>query len=194
MRLRTINKAAFVLLLAGCAHLNLVWAQAPAVSASKEIMPEPEFADVFFRLDTGKLIPLERQTATMQGRAGGFIVVSVKASWEIPGANSPVRFRSGRPLDFVVRTALDPSGADPATLYFLSKLDVKNKTRELVVMEGHASPGGATMNGNPAQSALPVTFSRYGDSSLKLTTGPLPPGEYALSGPYVQPIFCFGVD
>ncbi len=161
---------------------------------AQETPSEPEFADVFFRLDAGKLVPLERQTATIQGKASGFIVMSMKSSWEIPGTKSPVRFRSDQPLEFVVRSLLTQSAIDPSTFYFLHKLNIKKKTRELVVMVGHASPGSATMNNDPAQGALPVTFARYGASSLKMTTGPLPSGEYALSGPYAQTAFCFGVD
>ena len=157
-------------------------------------LPEPDFADVFFRLDAGKLVPLERQTTTIQGKASGFIVMSMNASWEIPGAKSQIRFRSDQPLDFVMRTALDPSALDPSTMYLLRRLNSRKKTREIVVMVGHASPGGATMNNDPAQGALPVSFARYGASSLKMTTGPLPPGEYVLSRPYAQTVFCFGVD
>jgi hypothetical protein len=161
---------------------------------AQETLSEPEFADVFFRLDAGKLVPLERQTATIQGKASGFIVMNMKASWEIAGTKSPVRFRSDQPLDFVVRSLLAPSAVDPSTFYFLRKLNIKKKARELVVMVGHASPGGATINNDPAQGALPLTFARYGASSLKMTTGSLPPGEYALSRPYALTVFCFGVD
>jgi len=161
---------------------------------AQETLSEPEFADVFFRLDVGKLVPLERQTATIQGKASGFIVMNMKASMEIPGTKSPVRFHSDQPFNFVVRSMLAPLAVDPSTFYFLRKLNIKKKTRELVVMVGHASPGGATMNNDPAQGALPVTFTRYGTLSLKMTTGPLQSGEYALSGPYAQTVFCFGVD
>ena len=51
-------------------------------ATARETLSEPEFADVFFRLDAGKLLPLERQTATIQGKASGFIVMSMKASSE----------------------------------------------------------------------------------------------------------------
>ena len=129
-----------------------------------------------------------------KGRRAGFIVMNMKASWELSGTKSPVRFRSDEPLDFVVRSQLLLSAVDPSTFYFLRKLNIKKKNRELVVMVGHASPGSATMNNDPALGALPVTFGRYGISSLKITTGPLPPGEYALSGSYAQTVFCFGVD
>jgi hypothetical protein len=72
---------------------------------AQETLSEPEFADVFFRLDAGKLVSLERQTAAIQGKASGFIIMSTKAASEFPGTKSPVRFRSDQSLDFVVRTS-----------------------------------------------------------------------------------------
>lgn len=194
MKLHRISKASFVLLMAGMAGSILGWTQTPGIPVAKEVVTEPEFADVFFQLDAGKLISLERQTTFIQGKASGFIVMSMKASWEIPGIKSSVRFHSDQPLDFVVRSLFAQSAVDPSTFYFLRRLNVKKKTREMVVMTGHASPGSATINNDPAQDALPLTFTRYGDSSLKMTTGPLPPGEYALSRPYAQIVFCFGID
>lgn len=74
---------------------------------------EPEFADIFFGLDAGKLIPLERQTAVVQGKVSGFIVMNSKVASDFPGAKSPVRFPSGRSLDFVVRTTTAASHTDP---------------------------------------------------------------------------------
>jgi len=194
MMSQKMRRTAFVLLLAGLAGTILGWAQTPGIPVSKKVVTEPEFADVFFQLDAEKLVSLERQTTYIQGKASGFIVMNMKASWEIPGTKSPVRFHSNQPLEFVVRPQLEPSAVDPNSFYFLSKLSIKKKTRELVVMVGHASPGGATINNDPAQNALPITFTRYGDSSLKITTGTLEPGEYALSRPYAQTVFCFGVD
>lgn len=154
---------------------------------------EPEFANVFFDLDAGRLVPLERTTTSIQGKATGFIVMSAKATAEIPGAKSPVRFRSDQPLDFVVMTPL-ASSADPSTMYVLKKLTVKKKNRELLLTHIHATPFGATANSELAESALPVTFARYGSSSLKMSTTPLPPGEYAVSQAYGQTVFCFGID
>jgi hypothetical protein len=161
---------------------------------AQSTLPEPEFADAFFRLDADRLIPLERQTGYIQAKASGFIVMSMKSSFEFPGAKSPVRFRSDQSLDFVVRSPLAPSAVDPSTVYFLRRMNSKKKTRELSLMVGRASPGSATMHNDPAQDALHVTFARYGSSSLKMTTGPLPPGEYALGRPYIQTVFCFGID
>jgi hypothetical protein len=164
------------------------------VGVAQETVSEPEFADVFFRLDAGNLVSLERQTASVQGKASGFIVMSMKAASEFPGPKSPVRFHAGQPIDFVVRTFLASSTVDPNTLYVLRKLDSKKKTRELVFMAGHITPVGGSSKTNLAQGGLPVEFARYGASSFKMTTGPLQPGEYAVSLLYAQTVFCFGVD
>jgi hypothetical protein len=169
-------------------------AAAGAVGLAQEVPPEPEFANVFFRLDAGKLVPLERQTAAVQGKASGFIVMSMKAASEFPGAKSPIRFDAGKALDFVVRSPFASSTVDPDTLYTLRKLSGKKKSRELVIMAGHVTPLGMSTNSGLAEGALPVTFARYGASSMKLTTGPLPPGEYAVSALHAQTVFCFGID
>jgi hypothetical protein len=162
--------------------------------AAQEILLEPEFADAFFRLDAGKLVPLERETAAIQGKVSGFIVMNTKSSSEFPGTKSPVRFRSNQSLDFVVRSPLAGSSVDPNTLYVLRKLNIKKKSRELVIVAGHASPLGASAKTDLAEGVLAVTFARYGASSIRMTTAPLPPGEYALSRLYAQTVFCFGVD
>ena len=107
-------------------------------------MAEPDTAEVFYKLGDGKLIPLERQTATIHGKASRFIVMNMKSVSEFPGGKSPVRFRSGEPLDFVVRSAIASSAVDPNSLYTLRRLDEKRKKRELVIMAGHASPVGVS--------------------------------------------------
>ena len=89
---------------------------------------EPDTAEVFYGLENSKLVPLERQTATIHGKASGFIVMSMKSSSEFPGGKSPIRFRSGEPLDFVVRSVLALSAVDPNTLYSLRRLDEKKKS------------------------------------------------------------------
>jgi hypothetical protein len=161
---------------------------------AQEPLSEPEFANVFFRLDAGKLTPLERETAAIQGKASGFIVMSTKAVSEFPGAKSSVRFRTGESLDFVVRSPLASSTVDPSTLYVLRRLNGKKKNRELVIMAGHVTPIGGSTKTDLAQGVLPVAFARYGTTSIKMATGSLPPGEYAVSQIYAQTVFCFGVD
>jgi hypothetical protein len=161
---------------------------------AQSVVPEPEMADVFYRLDGDKLVPLERQAAAIRANVHGYIVMSMKTASEFPGAKSPVRFKSSEHLDFVVRSAIPASVIDPNTIYSLRKLTHKKKTRELVIMSGHATPFGASATTTPAEGVLPVEFSRYGTSSLKMTAGPLAPGEYAVGHPYGPAVFCFGVD
>src|ERR1039457_2670515 len=93
---------------------------------------------------------------------------------EIPGGKSSVRFKAGQ-LDFIVRTALAPSAVDPNSVYCLRKMNATKKRRELVIMAGHVSPVEGSSTVNLARDALPVNFSKYGSSSLKLTTAELPP-------------------
>jgi hypothetical protein len=155
---------------------------------------EPDIAEIFYRLDHDKLVPLERQAAALKGGAHGFIVMSMKTSSEFPGGKSPVRFKSGEKLDLIVRSAVPVSAVDPNIIYYLRKLNAKKKTRELVMMSGHASPLGLSTTTTPAEGVLPVDFTRYGSSSLKMTTGELAPGEYAVGRPYGPAVFCFGVD
>jgi hypothetical protein len=161
--------------------------------AQTEII-QPDLADIFYRLDEGKLIPLERQTAAFKGGAHGFIVMSMKAAAEFPGAKSPVRFRTGERIEFVVRSILSGSTVDPNILYSLRKLESKRKTRQLVIMSGHATPLGGSATVTPAEGTLQVEFSKHGASSYKMIVKDLPPGEYAVGRLYGPSVFCFGVD
>src|SRR4051794_12931978 len=95
--------------------------------------PEPDIADIFYVLDGTKLTLLERQSVTFHGSAHGFIVMSMKSSSEFAGGRSPVRLKGGQPLEFIVRTIIPPTAVDPGTIYCLRKLNVKKKTRELVM-------------------------------------------------------------
>lgn len=155
--------------------------------------PEPEFADVFFRLDGGNLVPLERQAVVTQFNVTGFLVVNGKGALAFPGAASPVRFRSGD-LAFVVRSLSGASAADPSDLYRLRKLTPEKDKREAIISTVHASPLGASASNTRSDGVLPVRFSRYGASSYKVSVDALPPGEYALGQAGGHTAFCFGVD
>ena len=90
--------------------------------------PEPTYSDVFFALDStaAKLIPLERQAATIQGKAKFLGYGGIKVSSQFKPAKSPVRLKSGVHLEFVVRSSIAAlSTIDPATLYVLRTLTRK---------------------------------------------------------------------
>lgn len=162
---------------------------------AQTIVSEPEFSDVFFALDSGKLLPLERQTSAIKAGGGGFMVASSKAAYTVTGSASPVRLHLNMgTLDFIVRSAFAATAVDPGTIYILRKMDSKKKGREIVYSSGHFSPIGGSMNISLTQGSLPLAFARYGQSSIKLTTGRLEPGEYALSRAYGADLFCFGID
>ena len=153
---------------------------------------EPDSTDVFFALDAGKLVPLERSRGNMQTHAKGYIVYVTKVSTDFPGGKSPVRFHSGSSVDFVVRSA--NVSVDPGSLYFLRQLDAKKNKREIVTTTGHATPVGAFLKSDIGRGTLPVEYSRYGDNSFMLHVESLPPGEYAVSRGFGVVAFCFGVD
>jgi hypothetical protein len=162
--------------------------------AAQGAAPEPEIADTFYRLDNQALVPLERQTAAMKSSTRGFIVMSLKSAQEVPGAKSPVRFKSGQSLTFVVRSLLPPANLDPNTVYVLRKLTPRRDSREFVTTSGLVNPFWGSTTRSPAASPLPVEFKLYGQYSLSLLTPNLSPGEYALGRMYGPPVFCFGVD
>ena len=128
--------------------------------------PEPDIADIFYRLEGERLVQLERQGAATQTGAHGFIVMTMKSSAEFPGGKSPVRFKAGEPLTFIVRSAIPIGSIDPNTIYHLRRLVAKKKTRELVTMSGNANPFGVSTKINGTTGLLPVEFSKYGDHSL----------------------------
>jgi len=147
---------------------------------------EPEFGDVFYGLDAGRLVTLERQKVSTHVRVS---VLSAKGALEFPGATSPIRFQSGHTLDFIVRSS--DSKSDPVALYHLRRLESKKKSREAELL--HANLLGAS-TARSEQGLMPVEFSRYGESSLKMTAAPLAPGEYAVGRAHGETAFCFGVD
>jgi hypothetical protein len=188
---RTLFLASLVLLVTlGSSRMVTLAAQA----GQAEHFVEPDTAEVFYALGDGKLIPLERQIATTVSKTSGLFVMNMRSALEFAGSKSPVRFRSGEPLEFIVRSELAWSDCDPNARYLLRRLDEKKKQRELVVMTGHVTPLGSSTQTGVAQGALPVEFSKYGNNSFKMRAGPLPPGEYALSCIRRQTVFCFGVD
>jgi hypothetical protein len=155
---------------------------------------EPEFLNTFFRLDDGRLVALERQTGAARTKLTGYIVVrvSMQTTSQFDGGKSPVRFSARPNMDFVVRSPL-PSSIDPETVYSLRRLGGNRKHREMIGVSVQATPLGATAT-TSSEGALGLSFSRYGSSSMKLSTGHLPPGEYAFSAVGGPNVFCFGID
>ncbi len=174
--------------------LSAVLCAAALPVLSQSAVPEPQLPEAFFGLSDNRLVPLERETAAIHASGGGFIVAKSRAVYEIPGAKSPVRFHSGAPVVFLIRSALAQLSIDPSTQYMLRRLDSKKKDREIVFMTGHFSPVGSSSQTDFNAGQIAVSFARVGESSYQVTASSLPPGEYALSRSYGQDMFCFGVD
>lgn len=112
--------------------------------------------------------------------------ISAHGLMEFPGAHSPVRFASDKPLEFIVRTS--HTAGDPNAQYHLRKLESGKKNRKAVL-------GRSYLLGASANSSNLITFdySRYGKDSVKITVM-LGAGEYALAISHGESAFCFGVD
>jgi len=181
-----------VLLLSAWGVLAAITASGQTAAADSTSVFEPEFAQVVFRLDAGRLLPLERQFPTStRTNTSGFLVMNSRSAWEFAGAKSNVRFSSGATLELVVRPPSDRH--DPAMMYHLRRLDSKKQTRELVLFKMRSSPFGTSMS-QTGPGDLPLTFARYGWASIKITVPGLQPGEYAIQVEPFQMLFCFGVD
>ena len=152
---------------------------------------EPSSLNVFYRLETGKLVPLEQQTTKGSELKHGFMSTKAAAVTQISGPQSPVRFPAGA-MEFVVATATDPA------VYSLRKLEVKKTkssgTRELLIVTAQASMFGKAKV-DSSGTAVALDFTRYGSASYKAAPRqPLVPGEYAFWRPDLPAVFCFGVD
>ena len=151
---------------------------------------EPEFPDVFFAQTQEALVPLERQAATQNVKAGGFVVGNGKASVVVQGSHSPMRL-TGQRLSFIVKP--QSVAIDPSEVYHLRRLTSRKSTREVILSTIHARPLGATSK-TMNDSLVEFSATRFGEASLKFSIDALEPGEYAFAKAGGRTLFCFGVD
>lgn len=165
----------------------------PAVGQEVKKVQEPEFLGTYFALEpgTGGLIRLERQTAGSKTEVHGLGWGGASSSIEIRGEKSPVRFREGQKLEFVVLVSsqqVDPHGM--VEFFFLEPDDGKRKI--LAVKVGSL---GSSTESTIGAAAVAFDASKYGASSFRVTpTDLLPPGEYGLSAQGSKEAFLFGID
>ena len=168
----------------------------PSVSFESQKIKEPDYVGVFFRLNptNGELIPLERQNTQMRTAAGGFIAVGAETVAQIDGEKSPIRFRRGEKLDFIVK--LNSQQNDPQSqIGFVLFESVKGK-RQWVLAKGSVAPfAGASVKDVSQSKIVSYNVAKYGESSFKVSpVDSLLPGEYVLGIKGVAVSFCFGVD
>jgi hypothetical protein len=178
---------------AGAAAVFALGVAAAAQDAPKP--QEPEYANSFFRLDTGGILkPLERQPVGVGGKGSVLGLGSRGVSYEIQNEHSPIRIEAGAPLEIVVK--LENHDVDPATLVLLYPLRIAKGKRQLLISGAGFM---ATHTKSDLQSKqLQMVFTKYGEGSLKITpASPLAPGEYAIAAQTrdQQPTaYCFGID
>lgn len=152
----------------------------------------PEEAGVFLAKVDGALQALEAQLPRTGGGFGGF--AGGKIGLVIQGPRSPVRFRAGQDLSFIVRmssVALNPSA--PAILWHARSLPKTRRT------ELGYSMGLGEVSGSP--DVVATRMDQPGERLLQLTPEQnLYPGEYMLgvwgaSGDTVSGMaYAFGID
>jgi hypothetical protein len=137
-----------------------------------------EIGPVYFRNDSGDIMPLERTQASAQKRGAS-------QYWEMPATRSRVRLKTAPSLVFVLRLA---KGTDPES-YSLFPLATANDSRR-------TKP-------DPKKKGSPLTLSvdiknagenKAGETTYTLTVKDLPPGEYAFSPDGSNDGYCFGID
>lgn len=176
--------------LASTACLLLIFCHAAFGQEVKKVQ-EPEYLGVFFLLDssTGNLVPLERQTPVSKTKAAG--LDGMKSTIEIKGEKSPIRFKEGQKLEFVVLVSSQQT--DPQGILQFFSLESKNGKRQLLIAK--RSSMGTTVKTTANERAVPFNATKYGTSSFKITSAQnLPPGEYTLGAPGNNDGFCFGID
>jgi hypothetical protein len=160
----------------------------------------PQYNGVFEAHDprTGAYSELERAAPTLHTRMRAFGFGGGSATEDIPGPRSPIRFRAGTPIEFIVRETSREN--DPNTIIQFVSLTSEANDRYFEMYNAGALGG---MKNTSAKSAVGFSANNYKDAYFKVVPSqPLPPGEYALTitgSPAVMtngmpPAYCFGVD
>ncbi len=164
--------------------------QTVSAQQSQKIL-EPEYIGVFFYLNEGKLVALERQSAESKlkikamGFGGGESILQIK------GEQSNVRFKADQKVEFVVRVS--SQSTDPVSIIQFYRFESKKGMRRLSIAKAGTMGMGAKSIVN--QNAVSFNAAKYGESSFKIVpANALLPGEYCFSGAASQDGFCFGID
>jgi len=164
-----------------------------ASGSNTRAVREPEYLGNFFSLDsaTGTLSPLERQTPMHKIKVKAMGYGGGEGYFEVQGETSPIRFKEGQNIEFVVLVATQQS--DPQEIIKLFSWRGEKGVRRLTIDKAGSMGLSSKFLLNQSQVALNAT--KYGKSSFKVApTEVLPPGEYTLSAPGTEDRFCFGID
>ncbi len=155
---------------------------------------EPEYAGNFAEKNpaTGAYAPLERVTPRQETRVRGFGFGGGYSQLVIPGEQSPVRFKAGQPIEFVVRVSSQDRDPLATVQFFQVQPDKGNRTMRMADVGG---PFNSHADDVSQKYAVQFTATKMGTSFFKIVpVQPLQPGEYTLSTPEIRDGFCFGID
>jgi hypothetical protein len=164
-----------------------------AFGAANKQVQEPEYVGNYYALDSraGNLTPLERKTGECKVKASVFGFGGGESCVEFQGEKSPVRFREGQKLQFVVRVASQQT--DPQEIIQFFSLEPKNGRRKVVTVK--AKSMGLSAKTVLNEKAITFNATKYGHSSFRIIPEQeLHSGEYVLSVPTNNIGFCFGID
>jgi hypothetical protein len=155
---------------------------------------DPEVLGVPYAVDptNGKFLELERQNVNAGvklkalGFGGGRSVVRFE------GSRSPVRFQSGSPIRFVLRTG-SSAIADPSSVVNMDRLTSAKDHREATTAK--VNPMGMGAKSTAGATDVPFKATQCGRSSMCFTAAtPLISGEYVITLKESKYGFLFGVD
>ena len=162
-------------------------------AASADADNEPQYVGNFAAMGKdGKYIALERVTAEVVTRVRALGFGGGETHVSVSGAASPIRFKVGEPIEFVVKVASQDK--DPLGFVQFYRLKVSHRNRILPA----ANVGAFGLKATSQVHSSDVTYSatKLGTDFFVITPlTPLQPGEYALSTVEDGQVgFCFGVD
>jgi hypothetical protein len=173
----------------------------PSSDSGQEVkkVQEPEYYFVVFYLDpAGVLIPLERQKAKIATKVKAWGYGGMQTGAAYSGSQSPVRFRAGQDIQFVVRVpppdSLGMEPLPPDAFIKLKALKVSKGDRMKDIQETKAMGLGYKAPGDTSRTLM---FKKYGEQSLKVSPAePLEPGEYVMTTTtgMLNGDFLFGID
>jgi hypothetical protein len=172
--------------------MTATWLIAASLSAQEPAIPVPQYDEVFYRYDraAGKLLELERRTASLFLKPKAMGLGGYQGVLYLKGARSPVRFREGDPLEFVIAL---PQRAEPHPVQFFAMRQADDR-REVIPSTPSKLAAGASKDAVDL-GTVQYEIRKYGESGWLITPStPLPPGEYTLSLPTGNLGYAFAVD
>jgi hypothetical protein len=177
-------------------HSKLLLACLPVLLATTSAQAQrqgqvPEYVGQANAVVDGASIPLERQNPQTDVKIRAFGFGGAKARNAVNGEQSPVRFRRGQNIAFIVR--VPNQEIDPLSMIRILPVKARKGQRQLEMITGSMSGSRDRFN----ERAIAIEAQRYGRNAFRVSTAqPLEKGEYALvagSG-YGLPLNLFAID